>query len=47
MRDVGAELGLQVEVRGKLEPLRGKLSKLADRGWLHKLPDGGFAPRQL
>ncbi len=47
VRDVGAELGPEVQVRGKLEPLRGKLSKLADRGWLHKLPDGGFTPRQL
>jgi hypothetical protein len=33
-------LGLLVEMRGKLEPLRGKLSKLADCGWLRKLPDG-------
>ncbi|MGP3980628.1 hypothetical protein [Streptomyces sp. KR80] len=47
VKDVGAELGLEVEARGKLEPLRGKLSKLAGRGWLRKLPDGGFAPRQL
>jgi hypothetical protein len=29
-------------VRGKLEPLRGKLNKLADRGWLRKLADGRF-----
>ncbi len=35
VRAVGEELGLQVEVRGKLEPLRAKLVKLADRGWLH------------
>ncbi|WP_223243300.1 hypothetical protein [Streptomyces sp. CBMA123] len=35
-------LGLEVAVRGKLEPLRGKLSKLAGRGWLRKLPDGRF-----
>src|SRR5215813_3885811 len=42
VRAVGEHLGLQVEVRGKLEPLRGKLSKLADRGWLRKLPDGRF-----
>jgi hypothetical protein len=47
VRDFGAELGVEVEVRGKLEPLRGKLTKLAERGWLRKLPDGGFAPRQL
>jgi hypothetical protein len=27
-------------VRGALEPLRGKLTKPGDRGWLRKLPDG-------
>jgi hypothetical protein len=37
VRRVGEHLGLPVEVRGKLEPLRGKLSKLADCGWLCKL----------
>ena len=42
VRHVGEHLGLPVEVRGKLEPLRGKLSKLADRGWLRKLPAGRF-----
>lgn len=41
-RQVGEGLGLDTAVRGKLEPLRGKLSKLADRGWLRKLPDGRF-----
>jgi hypothetical protein len=41
-RKVGEGLGMDTEVRGKLEPLRGKLSKLADRGWLRKLPDGRF-----
>lgn len=45
VRAVGEELGLQVEVRGKLEPLRAKLVKLADRGWLHKRPDGKFTAR--
>ncbi|MFC5666294.1 hypothetical protein ACFP3U_25380 [Kitasatospora misakiensis] len=44
-RRVGEELGLEVAVRGKLEPLRGKLSKLAGRGWLRKLPDGRFTTR--
>jgi hypothetical protein len=43
VRQVGEVLGLPVEVRGKLEPLRGKLNKLADRGWLRKLADGRFA----
>jgi hypothetical protein len=45
VRAVGEELGLQVEARGKLEPLRAKLVKLADRGWLHKRGDGKFAAR--
>ncbi|MCG0283962.1 hypothetical protein [Streptomyces sp. PSAA01] len=34
-RQVGERLGLDTGVRGKLEPLRGKLTKLADRGWQH------------
>jgi hypothetical protein len=42
VKEVGAVLGLPVEMRGKLEPLRGKLNKLADRGWLRKLADGRF-----
>jgi hypothetical protein len=41
-RQVGEALGLDTGVRGKLEPLRGKLTKLAERGWLRKLPDGRF-----
>ena len=42
VKEVGEVLGLPVEVRGKLEPLRAKLTKLADRGWLRKLADGRF-----
>ncbi|MEU4261872.1 hypothetical protein [Streptomyces sp. NPDC025273] len=42
VKDVGVELGLEVEAKGRLEPLRGKLSKLAGRGWLRELPDGRF-----
>ncbi|MEU3283305.1 hypothetical protein [Streptomyces antibioticus] len=45
VRTVGEELGLEVGVRGKLEPLRAKMTKLADRGWLHKRPDGKFTAR--
>ncbi|SDJ77614.1 hypothetical protein [Streptomyces indicus] len=45
VKAVGEELGLEVAVRGKLEPLRAKLTKLADRGWLHKRPDGKFTVR--
>jgi predicted transcriptional regulator of viral defense system len=42
VRTVGEVLGLPVEVRGKLEPLRAKLNRLADRAWLRKLADGRF-----
>ncbi len=45
VKAVGEELGLEVGVRGKLEPLRAKMTKLADRGWLHKRPDGKFTVR--
>ncbi|MFG2628140.1 hypothetical protein [Streptomyces sp. NPDC048473] len=44
-RQVGEVLGVDVSVRGRLEPLRGKLVRLADRGWLRKRPDGRFATR--
>ncbi|MGW1399858.1 hypothetical protein ACWCRF_14580 [Streptomyces sp. NPDC002405] len=44
-RQIGEVLGLDAGVRGKLEPLRGKLTKLAERGWLHKRPDGKFTAR--
>ncbi|MFF4873907.1 hypothetical protein ACIPQA_32220 [Streptomyces sp. NPDC090109] len=46
VRTVGEELGLEVGLRGKLEPLRAKSTKLVDRGWLHKRPDGRFAVRR-
>jgi len=45
VRTVGERLGLDTSVRGKLEPLRAKTTKLADRGWLHKRGDGRFTPR--
>ncbi|MGF1344630.1 hypothetical protein ACQSMD_31725 [Streptomyces flavovirens] len=41
-KDVGVELGIEAEVKGGLEPLHGKLSKLAGRGRLRELPDGRF-----
>ncbi|MFK0259684.1 hypothetical protein [Streptomyces sp. NPDC090445] len=44
-RQVGEMLGVDVSVRSKLEPLRGRLVRLADRGWLRKLPDGRFTTR--
>lgn len=34
VKQVGEAVGLEVAVRGKLEPLRGTLSKLAGRGQL-------------
>ncbi|WGD39437.1 hypothetical protein [Streptomyces cathayae] len=45
VRAVGEELGLQVTVRGRLEPLRAKMTKLADRGRLRKRGDGRFTAR--
>ncbi|WP_326608097.1 hypothetical protein [Streptomyces sp. NBC_01800] len=44
-RAVGETLGLDTGVRGKLEPLRGKLTRLAERGWLRKQPDGWYSVR--
>ncbi|MFI1169535.1 hypothetical protein ACH4UM_39810 [Streptomyces sp. NPDC020801] len=44
-RRVGGMLGVDVSVRAKLEPLRGKLVRPADRGWLRKLPDCRFTTR--
>ncbi|WP_179232203.1 hypothetical protein [Streptomyces sp. CS159] len=44
-REVGEVGGVDVSVRSKLEPLRGKLVRLVDRGWLRKQPDGRFTVR--
>jgi hypothetical protein len=44
-RQAGDALGIDVSVRAKLEPLRGKLVRLVDRGWLRKLPHGRFTTR--
>ncbi|WP_371641976.1 hypothetical protein [Streptomyces mirabilis] len=44
-RHVGEALRLDTEVRGAMEPLRGKPTKLADRGRPRKLPDGKFTAR--
>ncbi len=41
-REVGEALGVEVSVKAKRELLRGKLVRLADRGWLRKLPDARF-----
>ncbi|MFD8340207.1 hypothetical protein ACFV42_47675 [Streptomyces solisilvae] len=45
VRAVGEWLGLDASVRGKLEPLRAQMTKLADRGWPCKRPDGQFTAR--
>jgi hypothetical protein len=45
VRAVGERLGLDASARGKLERLRAKRTKLADRGWLHKRGDGRFTAR--
>ncbi|WP_176710172.1 hypothetical protein [Streptomyces sp. Wb2n-11] len=44
-REVGEVVGVDVSVKAKLEPLRSKLVRLVDRGWLRKLPDGRFTTR--
>jgi hypothetical protein len=41
-KNVGAVLGLETVVRGRLEPLRGRLTKPVGRGWPRKLPDERF-----
>lgn len=44
-REVGEAVGVDVSVKSKPEPLRGKLIRLTDRGWLRKQPDGRFTSR--
>ncbi|WEH37998.1 hypothetical protein PZB75_31875 (plasmid) [Streptomyces sp. AM 4-1-1] len=44
-REVGEMVGVDTSVKAKLEPLRSKLIRLVDRGWLRKLPDGRFTTR--
>ncbi|MFF5712825.1 hypothetical protein [Streptomyces sp. NPDC012756] len=44
-REVGEAVGADISVKAKLEPLRRKLVRLVDRGWLRKLPDGRFTTR--
>ncbi|WP_234351860.1 hypothetical protein [Streptomyces sp. NRRL S-4] len=41
----GQVVGVDTSVKAKLEPLRSKLVRLVDRGWLRKLPDGRFTTR--
>ncbi|MFD3517423.1 hypothetical protein [Streptomyces sp. NPDC058657] len=44
-REIGEVLGVDISVKAKPEPLRSKLVRLVDRGWLRKLPDGRFTTR--
>jgi hypothetical protein len=44
-REVGEAVGIDISVRAELEPLRGKLVRLVDRGRLRKLPDGRSTTR--
>ncbi|MEU8438508.1 hypothetical protein AB0F18_37600 [Streptomyces sp. NPDC029216] len=44
-REVGEAVGVDIGVKAKLEPLRSKLVRLVNRGWLRKLPDGRFTTR--
>ncbi|MFD9569314.1 hypothetical protein ACFWBI_05665 [Streptomyces sp. NPDC059982] len=44
-REVGEVVGVDISVMAKLEPLRSKLIRLVDRGWLRNLPDGRFTTR--
>lgn len=44
-RAVGETLGPESGVRGKLEPLQGKLTRLAEWGWLRKQPAGRYTVR--
>lgn len=44
-REVGEAVGGDASVKAKLEPLRSKLVRVVDRGWLRKLPDGRFTTR--
>jgi hypothetical protein len=43
-KDVARELGLDT-VPAKVEPVRGKLRKLAERGWITRTPAGRYLPR--
>jgi hypothetical protein len=43
-RDVGEAMGMDVQPR-QVEPMRGTLQRLAERGWLHRTPAGRFVSR--
>lgn len=43
-KDVCEAMGMDVQPK-QVEPMRGKLKRLADRGWLHRTPAGRFSSR--
>jgi predicted transcriptional regulator of viral defense system len=43
-KDVAMALGREL-TPGKVEPVRGQLRKLADRGWLKRTGSGRYLPR--
>ncbi|WP_239008668.1 hypothetical protein [Streptomyces sp. Tue 6075] len=43
-KDVAMALGREL-TPGKVEPVRGQLRKLADRGWLNRTGSGRYLPR--
>jgi hypothetical protein len=43
-KDVARELGLEL-LPAKVEPVRGKLRRLAERGWITRTPAGRYLPR--
>jgi hypothetical protein len=45
-KDVSVKLG-RGTAPGQVEPVRDKLRRLADRGWLHRTPAGRFAAPPL
>ncbi|MFJ9034939.1 hypothetical protein ACIRQP_42405 [Streptomyces sp. NPDC102274] len=42
-RQVCEALGMDIRPQ-QTEPMRGKLKRLADRGWLHRTPSGRYGP---
>lgn len=42
-RQVCEKLGMDIKPQ-QTEPMRGKLKRLAERGWLHRTPSGRYGP---
>lgn len=41
---VGRDMPVSATGSGQVEGTRAKLNRLAERGWLRKMPNGSFAP---